>query len=138
MSFQLIDPQIVSSRETKHSAFQSRFTRWRRVGHSYTKFSGVFAVAARRHQRVGIALANPLHELISIRPDNCQVAVFTNYSSAKGHTFIDRRLFLPEEWADDEDRRSDAGVEAGVIFRTKPELALEMTANAIGEHVPFR
>ena len=72
------------------------------------------------------------------RTDNCQVAVFTNYSSAKGHTFIDRRLFLPEEWADDQERRSEAGVPAGVIFRTKPELALEMVANAVGERVPFR
>jgi SRSO17 transposase len=72
------------------------------------------------------------------RTDNCQVAVFSNYSSAKGHTFMDRRLFLPEEWADDRDRRTEAGVPAGVIFRTKPELALEMVANAIAEHVPFR
>jgi SRSO17 transposase len=72
------------------------------------------------------------------RTDNCQVAVFTNYSSAKGHTFIDRRLFLPEEWAGDQDRRREAGVPAGVIFRTKPELALEMVANAISEKVPFR
>ena len=30
------------------------------------------------------------------RTDNCQVAVFANYSSAKGHTFMDRRLFLPQ------------------------------------------
>jgi SRSO17 transposase len=72
------------------------------------------------------------------RTDNCQVAVFTNYSSAKGHTFIDRRLFLPEEWADDQHRRSEGGVPAGVIFRTKPELALEMVAKAVGERVPFR
>jgi SRSO17 transposase len=72
------------------------------------------------------------------RTDNCQVAVFTNYSSAKGHTFIDRRLFLPEEWAADQDRRREAGVPGGVIFRTKPELALEMVANAVAENVPFR
>jgi SRSO17 transposase len=72
------------------------------------------------------------------RTDNCQVAVFTNYSSAKGHTFIDRRLFLPEEWANDQDRRNEAGVPTGVIFRTKPELAVEMVANAVGERVPFR
>jgi SRSO17 transposase len=72
------------------------------------------------------------------RTDNCQVAVFTNYSSGKGHTFMDRRLFLPEEWADDEERRNEAGVPAGVIFRTKPDLALEMVANVVGERVPFR
>ena len=40
------------------------------------------------------------------RTDNCQVAVFANYSSAKGHTFMDRRLYLPEEWASDSDRRT--------------------------------
>jgi SRSO17 transposase len=44
------------------------------------------------------------------RVDNCQVAVFANYASAKGHTFLDRRLFLPEEWAGDRDRRDAAEV----------------------------
>jgi SRSO17 transposase len=72
------------------------------------------------------------------RTDNCQVAVFANYSSAKGHTFMDRRLFLPLEWADDSDRRAESGVPAGLIFRTKPQLALEMLADAVTERVPFR
>jgi SRSO17 transposase len=72
------------------------------------------------------------------RTDNCQVAVFANYSSAKGHTFMNRRLFLPQEWADDNDRRAEAGVPDGLIFRTKPELALEMLADAVSERVPFR
>jgi len=72
------------------------------------------------------------------RTDNCQVAVFANYCSAKGHTFMDRRLFLPEEWVGDHERRKEAGVPAGVIFRTKPALALEMVGNAIAEGVPFR
>jgi SRSO17 transposase len=72
------------------------------------------------------------------RTDNCQVAVFANYCSVKGHTFMDRRLFLPEEWADDRDRRVAAGVPPGVIFRTKPQLALEMVAAAAAEGVPFR
>src|SRR3984885_5679935 len=72
------------------------------------------------------------------RTDNCQVAVFANSCSTKGHTFMDRRLFLPEEWADDRDRREQAGVPPGVIFRTKPQLALEMVAAAAAEGVPFR
>jgi SRSO17 transposase len=72
------------------------------------------------------------------RTDNCQVAVFANYASAKGHTFMDRRLFLPEDWAGDRDRRDAAGVPPGVIFRTKPELALEMLAEALAEGVPLR
>lgn len=72
------------------------------------------------------------------RTDNCQVAVVANYASVKGHTFMDRRLFLPEDWAGDRDRRNEAGVPPGVIFRTKPELALEMVAGAVSEGVPFR
>jgi SRSO17 transposase len=72
------------------------------------------------------------------RTDNCQVAVFANYASSKGHAFMDRRLFLPEDWADDRDRRAEAGVPAGVIFRTKPALALEMVADAVARGVPFR
>jgi SRSO17 transposase len=72
------------------------------------------------------------------RTDNCQVAVFANYASSKGHAFMDRRLFLPEEWAGDRDRRAEAGVPAGVIFRTKPALALEMIAGAVARGVPFR
>jgi SRSO17 transposase len=72
------------------------------------------------------------------RTDSCQVAVFANYCSAKGHTFMDRRLFLPQEWADDPARREEAGVPEGVVFRTKPELALEMLTVVVGEGVPFR
>jgi SRSO17 transposase len=51
---------------------------------------------------------------------------------------MDRRLFLPQEWADDSDRRAESGVPAGVIFRTKPQLALEMLADAVTERAPFR
>jgi SRSO17 transposase len=72
------------------------------------------------------------------RTHNCQVAVFANYASAKGHTFMDRRLFLPEDWAADRDRRNEAGVPPGVIFRTKPELALAMLAEALADAVPLR
>jgi SRSO17 transposase len=72
------------------------------------------------------------------RTDNCQIGVFANYCSAKGHTFMDRRLFLPEEWADDSPRRNEAGVPDDVIFRTKPTLALEMVAQAVAAETPFR
>jgi SRSO17 transposase len=72
------------------------------------------------------------------RTDNCQIGVFVNYCTAAGHTLIERRLFLPEEWAADRPRRQEAGVPATVVFRTKPELALEMVVQAEERGVPFR
>jgi SRSO17 transposase len=57
---------------------------------------------------------------------NCQVAVYLAYASAGGHTLLDTRLYLPEDWADDRERRRQAGVPEGVVFRTKPELGLEL------------
>ena len=64
------------------------------------------------------------------RTDNCQIGVFLNYASTHGHAFLDRRLYLPEEWAGDADRRAEAGVPEAVVFRTKPQLALEMVTDA--------
>jgi SRSO17 transposase len=72
------------------------------------------------------------------RVDNCQVGVFVNYCSARGHTLLDRRLFLPEEWAADRARREAAGVPEAVVFRSKPALAAEMLRNAVTSGVPFR
>ena len=57
--------------------------------------------------------------------DNCQNGVFLAYASPAGHTLLDERLYLPEEWAHDAKRRREAGVPDAVVFRTKPELALE-------------
>ncbi len=72
------------------------------------------------------------------RTDNCQIGVCVNYRSAAGHTLIDRRLFLPAEWAADAPRRNEAGVPEAVVFRTKPELALAMVQQAVERGLPFR
>jgi len=42
--------------------------------------------------------------------ENCQVGVFLSYVSAKGHTLIDRELYLPKEWIDDPGRCREAGI----------------------------
>ena len=70
--------------------------------------------------------------------DDCQVGVFVNYCSSKGHVLIDRRLYLPESWADDAERREEAGVPQAAVFRTKPELALAMVGDAAAAGMPFR
>src|SRR5674476_915027 len=35
---------------------------------------------------------------------NCQIGVFATYVSRHGHAFIDRALYLPRTWTDDQDR----------------------------------
>jgi len=65
------------------------------------------------------------------RIENCQVGVFLGYASRYGHALIDRRLYLPKGWAEDDERRSGAAVPAEVAFATKPAIAREMIAAAL-------
>jgi SRSO17 transposase len=65
---------------------------------------------------------------------NCQVAAYVAYAGQGGHTLLDTRLYLPEEWTDDPDRCRAAGVPEGTIFRTKPQLAFELLLS-VPEHL---
>jgi len=53
----------------------------------------------------------------------CQVAVTLTYAVPAGHALIGRALYLPADWAVDEERRELAGVPDEVMFATKPEPA---------------
>jgi SRSO17 transposase len=68
---------------------------------------------------------------------NCQIGVFAAYVSDKGHAFIDRRLYLPQDWTKNPARLRAAHVPEEVGFRTKPRLALDMVERAIQAGVPF-
>src|ERR687897_2994486 len=67
--------------------------------------------------------------------ENCQVGVFLAYASGRGQAFIDRELYLPEEWALDKERRQRAGGPDEVGMRTKPELAKVMLQRALEAEV---
>src|SRR6266852_5817511 len=60
------------------------------------------------------------------RVENCQVGGFLSYVTAKGHTLIDRELYLPLDWCEDRDRCRAAHIPESVRFQTKPELAIQM------------
>ncbi len=68
--------------------------------------------------------------------ENCQVGVFVAYASPTGRTFLDRELYLPEEWADDPARRTEAGVPETVTFATKPQIARQMLKRTLKAGVP--
>jgi len=70
--------------------------------------------------------------------ENCQVGVFLAYASRDGAAFIDRTLYLPQEWTDDRSRRTEAGVPEATRFATKIELAQQMLARAFDADVPAR
>ncbi len=60
------------------------------------------------------------------RVENCQVGVFLSYVTARGHTLIDRELYLPLDWCEDRNRCRAAHIPEAVRFQTKPELAIQM------------
>jgi SRSO17 transposase len=60
------------------------------------------------------------------RIENAQVGVFLAYVTPRGHTLIDRELYLPKHWLEDSARCREAGIGEQVSFRTKPELARQM------------
>src|SRR3954463_7425292 len=70
------------------------------------------------------------------RAENAQVGVFLAYAGRHGTAFLDRALYLPEEWTDDPERCGQAGVPAGTAFATKPWLARLMLERAFKAGVP--
>ena len=75
---------------------------------------------------------------------NCQVFVTAGYmvdelcSSSPLHWPVAARLYLPEVWANDMERRRKANVPGDLAFQTKPEIALDLIKRARDWGVPFR
>ena len=58
--------------------------------------------------------------------DNCQAGVYLGYVSRREQALVDVRLFLPESWAHDKQRRAKCHVPTDVKFATKLKLGFEM------------
>jgi len=59
------------------------------------------------------------------KQDNCQVAVSLSVANVAASLPIAYRLYLPEIWAEDAERRRKAKIPDDVAFQTKPAIALE-------------
>ena len=70
--------------------------------------------------------------------ENGQVATVLSYAAKGAHAFLDRRLYLPEEWAWNKERRAQARVPQEVRFESKPEQAIAMLVHAWEQGVPMR
>ena len=64
------------------------------------------------------------------KTDNCQIAVSLSVANHFASLPIAWRLYLPEIWANDAARRAKAHVPQEVVFKTKPQIALEQIAAA--------
>ena len=64
---------------------------------------------------------------------NGQVGVYLGYASRKGYSLIEGRLFMPEKWFEEEhaEQRQVCGVPEDLVFKTKPEIGLELLKNAL-------
>ena len=70
------------------------------------------------------------------KQDNCQVAVSVSLATAAASVPVAWQLYLPQEWADDAERRERAGVPQGIAFATKPEIALSQIQQAQAAGIP--
>jgi SRSO17 transposase len=70
--------------------------------------------------------------------DNCQVAVYLSLTAGKYSSLTNFRLYLPQQWIDDPVRCQKAGIpKHKMVFKTKPQLGLEMIREHIDHGVQF-
>jgi len=64
------------------------------------------------------------------KQDNCQVAVSLSVANAAASLPVAYRLYLPEAWANDRERRHKAKIPDEIVFQTKPAIALDQIRSA--------
>ncbi len=69
------------------------------------------------------------------KTDNCQIAVTLSIANHHASLPIAYRLYLPETWANDAERREKAHVPEEVEFKTKPQIALAQIEAAVKDGV---
>ena len=80
----------------------------------------------------------PVHRRCGTDRERPGRAVYLTYASARGHAMIDRELYLPRSWTDDDRHLAAAGVPDDIDFATKPALATGMLTRALNAGVEAR
>ena len=70
------------------------------------------------------------------KQENCRVAVSLSVTTQRASLPVAWRLYLPEGWAQDQERREQAGVPEEIRFATKPAIALQQIRGAVEEGIP--
>lgn len=67
---------------------------------------------------------------------NCQIGVSLTIATRHEHVSIDFALYMPTSWTEDPSRRAKAKVPEALLFKTKPDLALDLIAQALDDKIP--
>jgi SRSO17 transposase len=70
------------------------------------------------------------------KQENCRVAVSLSMTTETSSMPVAYRLYLPETWADDSQRRRKTGVPTEIVFHTKAEIALAQIRRARERGIP--
>jgi SRSO17 transposase len=70
------------------------------------------------------------------KQDNCRVSVSVSLATEEASFPAAYQLYLPETWANDKQRRKQAGVPQAISFQTKPDIALAQIRSLVQEDVP--
>lgn len=69
------------------------------------------------------------------KQENCQVAVSLSVATWNSSLPMAYRLYLPEEWSKDSERRNATGIPPEIQFQTKPQIALDQIRQAVASEV---
>lgn len=109
---------------------EMRKVHWQLSAESLSDEQGVWSVDASDFPKKGTASVGVAPQYCGAlgKTANCQSGVFIAYSSPKGHQLLDSRLYMPKSWFEPEmaELRQQCHVPEEIIFKTKPELALEL------------
>ena len=69
--------------------------------------------------------------------ENSQVGVFCAYASPYGYALLDKRLFIPEIWFEDDykEKREKCKLPEDIKFKTKPQLAVDMLEKLCNQEI---
>jgi SRSO17 transposase len=70
------------------------------------------------------------------KQENCRVAVSLSMTTETSSMPVAHRLYLPETWANDSQRRRKTGVPGEIVFQTKAEIALAQIRRARERSIP--
>jgi SRSO17 transposase len=71
------------------------------------------------------------------KQENCRVAVSLSVATHHASLPIAWRLYLPESWANDRERREATGIPEEITFQTKPAIALAQIRQAVEQGIPL-